>query len=176
MQRRKEAGLPYEPAIFNVSSSAIPLVYAAEKPETAFVYLYQRLPLKTLLKAYDPDALVFAQPVSPAAGRIAALQLTMAKAPSTLPSVRVFFGRPTPHGCQDQVLDIYAPAMTAKRVRALFSPSRCSWGLLSGCAESQWPRGRVLFVEPTNQPARYTYRWVDYDLLAEARFGKSASG
>jgi hypothetical protein len=64
--------------------------------------------------------------------------------------------------------------MTARQVRDLFSPSQCNWQQLAACTESQRPRGRVLFVEPPYQAGRYTYRWVDYDLLARARFGKSA--
>lgn len=175
MQRRKDAGLPYEPAMFDAGSSTPPLLYAAEKTETAVARLYQRLPLKTRSKAYDPFALIFAQPVSPTAGRIAALQLIMAKAPSIRPKVRAFFGRPSPDGCRDQAVDIYAPAMTARQVRDLFSPALCSWHYLATCTRSQWPRGRVLFVAPGDGPAHYSYRWVDYDLLAAANFGKSAN-
>jgi len=76
---------------------------------------------------------------------------------------------PSPGGCRDRAVDIYAPAMTARQIRALFSPSRCSWWQPSACGETQRPRGRVVFVEPADQAGRYTYRWVDYDLLAKAR-------
>jgi hypothetical protein len=173
MERRRKAGLPYEPAMFDTSSSNLPLVYAEEAAETANAYLYERLPLKTLSKAYDPNALIFAQAVSLTAGRIASLQLTMAAAPSTLPKVRAFFGQSSPGGCRNQAVDIYAPAMTAKQVRDLFSPSQCNWWRLAACTESQLPRGKVLFVEPGYQAGRYTYRWIDYDLLAKAGFTKS---
>ena len=169
--RRKEAGLPYEPVMFDVVSSARPTVYAAE---TTNDYFYERLPLKTPSAQYDPGALVFAQPTSPAVGLISSLQLTMPKAPANRPKVRVFVGRESSGGCQDQVVDVYAPAMTAEHVRSLFSPSLCNWRRLVACTASQWPRGRVLFVEPADQAGRYTYRWIDYDLLAKARFGKSA--
>lgn len=171
MQRRREAGLPYEPATFDVTSPAAPLVYATDVANAGNAYLYQRLPLKTGSGMYGPDALIFAQSMSPTAGRIASLQLTMAKAPSTAPRVRLTIGRPMSGGCQDQVIDVYAPAMTPEQVRQLFALSSCNWRQLSGCTESQWPRGRVLFVQPSDGPARYNYRWVDYDLLAEARFG-----
>ncbi|MEO8374408.1 MAG: hypothetical protein ABI471_04230 [Sphingomonas bacterium] len=171
MERRRKAGLPYEPVMFDTSSSDLPLVYAEE---AANAYLYERLPLKTLSKAYDPYGLIFAQPVSPTAGRIASLQLTMAKAPSALPRVRALFGQPSPGGCRDRTVDIYAPAMTARQVRDLFSHSQCNWWQLATCTESQLPRGRVLFVALGDGPARYTYRWVDYDLLAGTRFGKSS--
>ncbi|MEP7007879.1 MAG: hypothetical protein ABI810_18005 [Sphingomonas bacterium] len=173
MERRRKAGLPYEPPTFDTSSSDRPLVYAGEAAATTNAHVYERLPLKTLSKAYDPYALIFAQPVSLTAGRVASLQLTIAKAPSTRPRVRALFGQPLPGGCRDQTVDIYAPAMTARQVRDLFSPSQCSWWRLAACTESQRPRGRVLFVEPAYQAARYTYRWVDYDQLAGAR-GKSA--
>jgi hypothetical protein len=173
MQRRKEAGLPYEPATFDVASPAPPLVYATDIATAGSTYLYQRLPLKTDSGIYGPDALVFAQSTSPITGRIASLQLTMTRAPSPAPKVRVTIGRPTSGGCQDQVIDVYAPAMTPERIRQLFALSSCNWRRLSGCTESQWPRGRVLFVQPSDGPARYTYRWVDYDLLATARFGRS---
>ena len=46
MERRKDAGLPYEPAMFDTSSSDTPLVYAAQVAETTNAYVYQRLPLK----------------------------------------------------------------------------------------------------------------------------------
>jgi hypothetical protein len=175
MERRKKAGLPYEPATFDTSSSGLPFVYAGEAAATANVYLYERLPLKTLSKEYDPYALIFAQPVSLTTGRIAALQLTMAKAPSALPTVRVLFGQPSPGGCRYQVLDVYAPAMTARQVRDSFSPSQCNLPQLAACAESRRPRGRVLFVQRGEGPAPSSYRWIDYDLLAKARFGKSAN-
>ena len=173
MERRRKAGLPYAPAMFDTSSSDRPLVYAGEAAATTNAHVYERLPLKTLSKAYDPYALIFAQPVSPTAGRIASLHLTMAKAPSTLPRVRAFFGQPSPGGCRDQAVDIYAPAMTARQVRALFSSSQCNWWRLAACTESQLPRGKVLFVEPGYQAGRYTYRWIDYDLLDKAGFGTS---
>jgi hypothetical protein len=160
--------------MFDTSLSDLPLVYAGEAAETANAYLYERLPIKTLSKAYDPNALVFAQPVSLTLGRIASLQLTMAKAPSTLPRVRALFGQPSPGGCRDLAVDIYAPAMTARQIRDLFSPSQCSWWQPSACTEAQRPRGRVLFVALGGGPARYTYRWIDYDLLAGARFGNRA--
>jgi hypothetical protein len=173
MQRRKEAGLPYEPATFDVASPAPPLVYATEAAGNT--YLYQRLPLKTDSRMYGPDALIFAQPTSPTTGRIASLQLMMVKAPSTKPKLRVTFGRSTSSGCRDQVLDVYAPTMTAAQIRALFSPSRCNWRQLSACTEAQRPRGTVLFVQETDAPEHYNYRWVDYDLLAEARMGRNTS-
>ena len=160
--------------MFDTSSSDRPLVYAGEAAATTNAHVYERLPLKTLSKGYDPYALVFAQPVSLTAGRIASLQLTMATTPSTLPRVRALFGQPSPGGCRDQAVDIYAPAMTARQVRDLFSPSQCNWWQLAACTEGQRPRGRVLFVAPGYQAGNYTYRWVDYDLLASAPFGKSA--
>ncbi|MEO7691576.1 MAG: hypothetical protein ABIS51_19995 [Sphingomonas sp.] len=169
-----KAGLPYEPATFDASSSDLPLVYAEDTPEAANAYLYERLSIRPLSKVYDPYSLIFARPASLTAGHIASLQLTMAKGPSTLPRVRAVFGWPSPGGCRDQAVDIYAPAMSARQVRALFSSSQCNWWQLAACTEAQRPRGRVLFVEPNYQAARYTYRWVDYDLLASARFGKSA--
>ena len=45
MMRRKEAGLPYAPVAFDSSSSALPVVYAAQPSETNGAYPYQRLPL-----------------------------------------------------------------------------------------------------------------------------------
>ena len=174
MERRKKAGLPYEPATFDTSSSDLPRVYAGEAAATANAAFYERLPLKTRSKDYDPYALISAQPVSLTAGRIASLQLTMAKAPSTLPRVRILFGQPSPGGCRYQALDVYAPAMTARQVRDLFSPSQCSLPQVAACAESRRPRGRVLFVQRGEGPAPSSYRWIDYDLLAATGFGKPA--
>jgi hypothetical protein len=169
MARRKQAGLPYEPMTFDSSSSALPVVYAAQPSEIARGYLYQKLPLKPMSDAYDPQALVFVQPVSGARGRIVSLSLTMHKAPFARPRVRVVSGVSISGACLQQTLDVYAPAMTAAQVRGLFSTSGCNWRQLSACQSSQWPRGRVLFLLRDEKATRNTYRWVDYDLLAKAK-------
>lgn len=173
--RRQQAGLPYTPVTFDSSLSALPVVYAAQPSETVSWYVYERLPLKPVSGAYDPVALVFAQPVSGTSGRIASLSLTMKKTSAATPKLRLASGLPASSGgCQQQTLDVYAPAMTAAQARALFSMSRCNWQALSACQRSQWPRGRVLFVLRTEKATRNIYRWVDYDLLARTRFGKSS--
>ncbi|MEO8374410.1 MAG: hypothetical protein ABI471_04240 [Sphingomonas bacterium] len=175
MMRRKQAGLPYVPATFDSSSSALPVVYAAQPSETNGAYPYQRLPLKPVSGAYDPWALIFAQPISGARGQIVSLSLDMKNMPAATPKLRVVSGLPVSSGaCQRQTLDVYAPAMTAGQVRGLFSTSSCNWYRLSTCQRSQWPRGRVLFVLRYEKATRDTYRWVDYDLLARARFAKSS--
>jgi hypothetical protein len=171
MMRRKQAGLPYAPPIFDTSSSALPVVYAPQPSETRS-YFYQHLPLKTVSNAYDSGALVYAQPVSGTRGQIASLGLAMNKAPAATPKLRVVGGLPASGGCQRQTLDVYAPAMTAAQLRALFSTSACNWRRLSACQPSQWPHGRVLFVLRTEKAARDVYRWVDYDLLAKASFAR----
>ena len=170
MMRRKQAGLPYVPAAFDSSSSALPIVYSTRPSETRGGYLYQSLPLKRGSDAYYPEALVFAQPVSGNRGQIVSLGLAMKKAPAATPKLRVVGGLRAFSGtCQRQTLDVYAPAMTARQVRSLFSASGCNWYQLSACQRSQWPRGRVLFVL---RPANF-YRWVDYDLLTKGRFAKT---
>jgi len=172
MMRRAQAGLPSAPAVFDSSSSALPVVYAAQPSETT-KWIYERLPLKPVSKAYDPQAFVFAQPVSSTTGRIASLSLTMNKAPSATPKLRVVTGLPdSSGGCRQQTLDVYAPAMAAGQVRSLFSTSGCNWRQLSACQPSQLPRGHVLFVLRDEKATRGIYRWVDYDLLAKARFAK----
>ena len=174
MMRRKEAGLPYGPEAFDSFAFALPVVYAAPPSETARGYLYQRLPLKPVSVDRDREALVFAQPVSDTRGQIVSLSLRMKDAPAAAPKLRVISGLPLSSGaCQQLTLDVYAPAMTAGEVRSLFSMIDCNWGRLSACQRSQWPRGRVLFVLRTEQATRGTYRWVDYDLLAEARFART---
>ena len=176
MMRRKQAGLPYAPAMFDSSSSALPVVYAAQPSETNGAYPYQRLPLKPVSDVYDSWALIFVQPVSDTRGQIVSLSLDMKNTPAATPKLRVVSGISASGACQRQTLDVYAPAMTARQVRGLFSPSGCNWYRLSACQRSQWPRGRVLFVLRNDIATRSLYRWVDYDLLAKARFGKSANG
>lgn len=176
MMRRKQAGLPYAPAMFDSSLSALPVVYAAQLSETSSGYLYQRLPLKPVSDAYDPWALIFAQPVSDTRGQIVSLSLDMKNTPSAAPKLRVAGGRSVSGPCGQQTLDVYAPAMTARQVRGLFSASGCNWHQLSACQRSQWPHGRVLFVLRNEIATRSHYRWVDYDLLASARFAKGTNG
>jgi hypothetical protein len=174
MMRRKEAGLPYEPAVFDSSLSAMPVVYAAQPSGPVGWYVYQKLPLKPVSDRHDREALVFAQPVSDTRGQIVSLSLAMKDAPSATPKLRVVSGLTLSSGaCQQQTLDVYAPAMTAGELRSLFSITGCNWGQLSACQRSQWPRGRVLFVLRTDKATRDTYRWVDYDLLAKARFART---
>lgn len=173
MMRRKRAGLPYAPATFDSSSSALPVVYAAQPSETNGAYPYQRLPLKPVSNAYDPWALIFAQPVSGTRGQIVSLSLDMKNAPAATPKLRVVSGISASGACQRQTLDVYAPAMTAGQVRSLFSTSGCNWYRLSTCQRSQWPRGRVLFVLRNEKATRNLYRWIDYDLLAKGHFAKA---
>ncbi|MEO8374409.1 MAG: hypothetical protein ABI471_04235 [Sphingomonas bacterium] len=140
MMRRKEAGLPYAPEAFDSLAFALPVVYAAQPSETAWGYVYQRLPLKPVSDDPDREALVFAQPVSDTRGQIVSLSLAMKDAPDAAPKLRVISGRPLSSGaCQPQTLDVYAPAMTAGEVRSLFSMTGCNWGQLSACQRSQWP-------------------------------------
>jgi hypothetical protein len=170
MMRRKQAGLPYAPAVFDSASSALPIVYAARPSENSRLYFYQRLPLKPMSAAHDTEALVFAQPVSETRGRIVSLSLAMKNAPAATPKLRVLSGLPLfSGGCERQTLDVYAPAMTAGQVRSMFSMTGCNWGQLTACQRSQWPRGRVLFVLRNDKATRSLYRWVDYDLLARAK-------
>ncbi|MEO6218569.1 MAG: hypothetical protein ABIO86_21255 [Sphingomonas sp.] len=173
MMRRKQAGLPYAPAMFDSSSSVLPAVYAAEASEPAAWYPYQRLPLKTGSDAYASWALIYAQPVSATRGQIVSLSLDMKNAPSPTPKLRVVSGVSVSGACRRQTLDVYAPAMTPGQVRGLFATSGCNWHQLSACQRSQWPHGRVLFVLGIEKWATSVHRWVDYDLLAEAQFGKS---
>jgi hypothetical protein len=170
MMRRKQAGLPYAPAMFDGSSSTLPVVYAPQPSERPLAYAYQRLPFKRLSDAYDSEALVFAQPVSDTRGRIVSLSLATKTMPAATPKLRVVIGTAGSEACQHQTLDVYAPAMTAGQARRLFSTTGCSWRVLSFCQRSQLPRGRVLFVLRNEKAARSLYRWVDYDLLARASF------
>jgi len=174
MMRRKQTGLAYMPAPFDSSSSTLPIVYAPPAAETRSGYPYQRLPLKSVSGAYDSEALVFAQPGSGTRGQIVSLSLGMKNAPAAAPKLRVVSGPPVSAGtCQRQTLDVYAPAMTARQVRGLFSTSGCSWYQLATCQPSQWPHGRVLFVLRNEKATRSLYRWVDYDPLARARFART---
>jgi len=155
-----------------VAGSTRPEVYSAEAAEAARGQAYQQLPLKSLSQDYDLNGLIFAVATSPTEGQIASLQLTLRKAPAGKPGLRVTAGagRSATECPQQQSIDVYAPAMTAARVRSLFAPSGCSWYQLAGCQRSEWPRGQVLFVQ--RQGTGYVHRWVDYDLLARTRFGK----
>jgi hypothetical protein len=172
--RRKQAGLPYAPAMFDSASSALPIVYAAQGSDPKGWYPYQKLPLKTATDAYDSWGLVFAQAVSGTRGQIVSLSLTMKNRPSATPKLRVAGGISVSGPCGQQTLDVYAPAMTVRQVRGLFSTSGCNWNQLSACQRSQWPHGRVLFVLRNEIATRSLYRWIDYDLLAKARFAKTS--
>ena len=172
--RRKRAGLQYEPKTFDVAGSERPEVYSASAVEAANWQFYQQLPLKGLSQNYDPNGLIFALATSAAEGRIASLQLTMRHAPTARPKLRVTVGggHGAPECLQAQSIDVYAPAMTAERIRSLFESSGCSWYQLAACKRSEWPRGQVLFVQ--HQSTGYVHRWIDYDLLAGVHFGKAA--
>lgn len=176
MERRKKAGLQYTPKTFDVAGSALPEVYSANAVEAANWQVYQQLPLKSVSQDYDPNGLVFALATSKTEGRIASLRLTLKKAPAAQPKLRITAGTSSvPTECPLlQSLDVYAPAMSADRIRSLFATSGCSWYRLADCQRSQWPRGRVLFVQRRGT-GYYVHRWVDYDLLATMRFGKVAT-
>lgn len=176
MERRRRAGLLYEPKTFDVAGSARPEVYSADTAGAADRHVYQQLPLKSVSQDYQPNGLVFAQAMSETEGRITSLQLVLRKAPAAKPKLRITTGvGPIATGCPLlQTLDVYAPAMTADRIRSLFSTSGCSWYRLADCQRSKWPRGRVLFVQ-RQATGSYVHRWIDYDLLAETRFGKVAT-
>jgi len=176
MARRRSAGLPYAPKTFDVAGSAPPEVYSADAAEAARGQAYQQLPLKSLSQDYDPYSLVFALATSTTEGRIASLELTLRKAPTAKPKLRIFAGAApnAPECTQLQRLDVYAPAMTANRIRSLFAPSGCNWYQLAVCKPSEWPRGQVLFVRDQGT-GHYMHRWIDYDLLARMQFGKAAT-
>ena len=173
IERRKRAGLPYEPRTFDVAGSARPEVYSANAVEAANWQLYQRLPLRTLSRDYDPHSLVFALATSATEGRIASLQLPLREAPTAKPRLRITArtGLDATVCPQLQSIDVYAPAMTAGQVRALFEASECNWRRLANCPRSQWPRGQVLFVQRQGN-GYYVHSWVDYDLLATTHFGR----
>ncbi|MEO9131037.1 MAG: hypothetical protein ABI240_07500 [Sphingomonas sp.] len=169
--RRRQAGLQYEPRTFDVAGSVRPEVYSADAAEVRW-QAYQQLPLKSLSRDYDPNGLIFALATSATEGQIASLQLTLRKAPIAKPKLRITAGagQNAAQCPQPERIDVYAPAMTASRIRRLFATSGCSWYQLAVCNRSEWPRGQVLFVQ--RQGAGYVHRWIDYDLLARMQFGK----
>lgn len=175
VERRRRAGLPFAPKVFNVDGADRPEVFSIGGVEAARRPVYQRLPLRSTSTAYRSDALVFSQAASATAGRIVSLQLTMSAAPRPKPKLRVV---PKPQAealrCMDfDPLDVFAPAMTVAQVRRLFKRSDCSWYRLDGCARAAWPRGPVVFVQRSGEG--YVHRWVDYDRLAAMRFGMTPS-
>lgn len=161
--RRQQAGLQYDPAPFDPAAPALPSVFAVEAPRAPVPWVYQRLPVRTLLE----EGMIFAQAISPTRGRIASLALTLETAPSARPRLTITGARPMLGGCkQDNPIDIYASGMTATQLERLFSASGCGWNRIAECKPSERPRGRVLFVQKQQGNGRYEHRWVDYDLLA----------
>lgn len=165
MERRKRAGMQYEPKTFDAAGSARPEVYSADASEP---FIYQHLPLKTSATSYDPGSLVFAHATSVKTGRIVSLQLVLRHAPKGSPKLRIVaeIGRDGLRCPSFRGIDVYAPATTAERIVSLFGTTGCNWRELVRCPRSDWPRGHVLFVK--RQGPNYIHRWVDYDLLAKA--------
>jgi hypothetical protein len=178
LARRKSLGLPITPKTFDVAGSALPQVYTPEAAVSASgFYPYQRLPLKTASKGYWPNGLIYAQPTSATTGRIAALVLTLSTPPAARAKLRITTARKTSEGvCQRQPsIDVFAPAMSADQLGRLFSPSGCNWRQLASCKPTEWPRGQILFVQQSRSGVGYEHRWVDYDMLAAAHFGRRTS-
>ncbi|MFA6115919.1 MAG: hypothetical protein WC729_18125 [Sphingomonas sp.] len=172
--RRRSLGLPIAPRTFDVAGSALPAIYAPEAAQSVSgFYPYQRLPLKTASKGYWPNGLIYAQPASATMGRIAALVLTLSRPPAAKAKLRITPAWKTNEGvCQRQPgIDVFASAMSFEQLRRLFSPSGCNWRQLAACKPAEWPRGQILFVQQTRGGVGYEHRWVDYDMLAAARFG-----
>ncbi|MES2057439.1 MAG: hypothetical protein V4564_16010 [Pseudomonadota bacterium] len=170
MARRKAAGLPFEPQIFDPAAAAMPAIFAAEAGTPQLALPYQRLPLKVSGNRYAPDGMIFAQAVSKTTGRIAALVLTLPAAPVGRPKVTLIFRSPSGKTCQPPI-QVYASAMTTAQVTGLFDHRLCGWASLSGCtARSDRPRGRVLFVRQLRSGIGHEYRWMDYDLLTAHYF------
>ncbi|ATY30988.1 hypothetical protein [Sphingomonas psychrotolerans] len=166
-ERRRKAGLPYEPRIYDPAGSERPAVFAVGMRQPPTAWLYQRLLLKPSGAAYPRYGLVFAQATSPTAGRIASLALVRPTRPAARPKMSISGGYRLREGCQrEEPVHVYAPAMSVGQIRKLFARSGCSWTNLSACSRSQWPRGRVLFVQMQRSGAGYEHRWIDYDLLA----------
>ncbi|MES2057438.1 MAG: hypothetical protein V4564_16005 [Pseudomonadota bacterium] len=169
MARRKAAGLPFEPVLVDPAVSTPATVFTTTPPINAQAMAYQRLRVKQSPR-YAEQGMIFALSDRANGGRIASVGLTLQAAPTTPPRTRVsFISRPNSI-CGQRPIDIYAPAMSAAQVTALLRRNGCRWVDLSACKQrSEWPRGRVLFVQQYSGGG-YDYRWVDYDQLAVARF------
>ena len=145
LARRRRLGLPVTPKTFDVAGSALPMVYAPGGTLSASgFYPYQQLPLKTASKGYWPNGLIYAQPTSPSAGRIASLVLTLSAPPAAKPKLRMTPAWKTSEDiCQrDQRIDIFASTMSAEHLRRLFSPSGCGWRRLASCNPPSGHMGR----------------------------------
>jgi hypothetical protein len=173
--QRKAAGLPYKPPTVDPQSGALPATFAVERGASMTAAPYQRLPLASSNRVAEPYGLIFAQATSPTRGRIVALTLSITGRPAATPRLRITNAGSPERGCQPRTLQVYAPAMSAAAVARLFTPAAngCHWFNLTPCTRAQWPRGRVLFVSPLYDNA-YEYRWIDYDMLADWQFGRSA--
>lgn len=176
--RRRSLGMPTAPRTFDVAGTALPVVYAPEAAQSATgFYPYQRLPLKTASKDYWPNGLIYAQPTSATTGSIVSLALTLSKSPAAKAMFRITPAERSYAGvCQRHPsIQVFASAMSADELGRLFSSSACNWRRLAACKQAEWPHGQVLFVQQTRSGVGYEHRWVDYDMLATARFGNRAS-
>lgn len=177
--RRRSLGLPVAPRTFDVAGSALPVVYAPEAAQSVSgFHPYQRLPLKAASKGYWPNGLIYALPTSATTGRIASLALTLSTPPAAKAKFRITAAERNYEGvCQRQPrIDVFASAMSAEQLHRLFSSSGCNWRQLAACKPAERPRGQVLFVQQTRSGVGYEHRWVDYDMLAAARFGNRTKG
>jgi hypothetical protein len=159
--RRREAGLQFAPRVFDPSQRERPSVFAAERSSASPNWQYQHLPLKTVGRAYSPNAMIFAQATSATRGQIASLAMTLPSKPAAPAKLAITWSRP----CGRSPLYIYAPKMSAALLHQLTVGSSCGWGNLAGCSRAQRPRGQVLFVQLQRSGVGYEHRWVDYDLL-----------
>ncbi len=164
--RRRAAGLPYEPQVFDPARSDRPVIFAATGTKVGESLLYQRLPLKVESAAYASHGLAFAKAISKREGRIAALTLTLPNRPVALPRLRISGGVKRGDACILQSVDVYAPAMVADDAAALFTNvNGCTWYVPSACQPAKRPKGRVLFVQQLRNGRGFEHRWIDYSAL-----------
>lgn len=175
-EERRQAGIQYEPRVFDTRGRARPSVFAVEDAQVATPLVYQHFPVRPA-GIHGDNGMIFAQATSRSAGRIVSLALTLDTGPSARPRLIVTGGQPGLPACQGgNPVQVYAPAMTAAQARRLFSPTGCSWGNRAACTARQRPRGRVLFVQKRQGGSGYEHRWVDYDLVAGMSPGAGRGG
>jgi hypothetical protein len=159
-QERRAAGLQFDPRVFDPAGRDRPSVFA-EMPRAGQSWTYQHFRLNTTGRDYSPTAMIFAQATSPTSGRIASLVMNLPSKPVERAKLTIAWRE----NCRiRRTLLIYAPALSVPQLRRLAAQPEC-WSYPGSCAQTQRPRGRVLFVSSLRSGVGHEYRWIDYDML-----------
>jgi hypothetical protein len=173
---RQQAGLQYQPKLFDPGAGDMPSVFAHDVSHAAEAPIYQHLRVKPSAIIDLSYGLIFARAVNVREGRIVSLGLALARKPATKPTITIGEARILGENCSEfRPIDIYAPDMSIRQLFRLSVSSSCNWLRLAACNVAGRPRGKVLFVQQQRSGRGYEHRWVDYDNLQAGRSAVTGS-